>query len=207
MAKKLQATIEAVIFDLGRVLVAIDNTLLVEQLFKGLDTGDLQELARQTMSNPAMVEFNSGRITPEQFYDKMRTTYHWDLSFDRFRQLWCRIFYPLDGMEELVTQLRGKVKLGLLSDTDPLHWNHIITTWPWITVFENPTLSYQVGVMKPNPTIYRTAAANVDTPPENCLYIDDLEDNVRGARAVGMTALRFENVTQIKQVLKDFKLV
>lgn len=207
MTKKLPANIKAAIFDLGRVLVAIDNTLLVEQLFKGLDTNDLQELGRKTMSDPAMVEFNSGRITPEAFFQKMRQTYHWDLNFDEFRQLWCRIFYPMDGMEELVMQLRGKVKLGLLSDTDPLHWNYIITTWPWITIFENPTLSYQVGVMKPNPAIYRTAAANVDTLPENCLYIDDLADNVEGARAVGMTAIRFENITQIKNRFRDLQLL
>lgn len=197
-------TIEAVIFDLGRVLVAIDNTLLVEQLFKGLDTTDLQELGRKTMSDPAMVEFNSGRMTVETFYEKMSATYHWDLDFDSFCRLWCRIFYPMNGMEEFVTQLRDRVKLGLLSDTDPLHWNHIITTWPWIADFENPTLSYQVGVMKPSAEIYLAAADNVNTPPEKCLYIDDLDINVDGARAVGMTAVRFESVKQMEKVLKEF---
>ena len=37
--------------------------------------------------------------------------------------------------------------------------------------------------MKPNPAIYLAAARNVNTPPDRCLYIDDLEDNVLGARA------------------------
>ncbi len=202
-----QPFIQAVIFDLGRVLVAIDNTLLVEQLFKGLDTDDPQELGRKTMSDPAMVEFNSGWITAETFYDKMRAAYQWDINFEEFRPLWCRIFVTMDGMEELVMRLRRNVKLGLLSDTDPLHWNHIITTWPWIGEIENPTLSYQIGVMKPNPQIYLAAADNVNTPPEKCLYIDDLEDNVEGARAVGMSALRFEDISQIKNVFENFKLL
>ena len=200
-------TIEAVIFDLGRVLVAIDNTLLVKQLFKGLATDDLQELGRRTMSDPAMIEFNSGWITAEAFYEKMRRTWHWELDFEAFRTLWCRIFVPMDGMEELVIQLTGKVKVGLLSDTDPLHWNHIITAWPWIGEIESPSLSYQIGIVKPNPEIYLTAADNVNTPPEKCLYIDDLDMNIEGARAVGMTAMRFENVTQIKNVLKNYKLL
>ncbi|MBC8392716.1 MAG: HAD family phosphatase [Deltaproteobacteria bacterium] len=199
--------IEAVIFDLGRVLVDIDNTLLVEQLFKGLDTDDLQELGRRTMSDPAMVAFNSGKIGPEAFYEKMRQTYHWDLTFDAFRTLWCRIFVTMDGVEALVAQLHKRVNVGLLSDTDPLHWNHIIATWPWIGEIKNPTLSYQVGVMKPNPEIYLTAADNVNTPPQKCLYIDDLEMNVKGARAVGMTAIRFENAEQLKIALEHYKLL
>ncbi|MBL7214045.1 MAG: HAD family phosphatase [Phycisphaerae bacterium] len=201
------SNIEAIIFDLGRVLVAIDNTLLVEQLFKKLSTDDPQQVGRHTMSDPAILEFSSGRITAEAFYQKMRAAYQWDISFDTFRWLWCRIFYPMDDMENLVMQLRGHVKLGLLSDTDPLHWNHIITTWPWLGMFEKSTLSYQVGVMKPNPKIYLTAAKNVDTSPEKCLYIDDLENNVEGARTVGMTAVQFEDITQIKNVLKDFRLL
>jgi putative hydrolase of the HAD superfamily len=202
-----KTTIEAVIFDLGRVLVAIDDTLLVERLFKGLDAGDTQQLARRTMSAPAMVEFNTGRIDAQAFYERMRHAYQWDFDFNTFCELWCRIFYPMEGMQDLVMQLRGTVKLGLLSDTDPVHWNHIITTWPWISVFEKPTLSYQVGVMKPEPPIYLVAADNINTPPEKCLYIDDLEDNVIAARAVGMSAVRFENVAQLKNVFKREKIL
>jgi glucose-1-phosphatase len=202
-----KTTIEAIIFDLGRVLVAIDDTLLVERLFKGLDTGDIQELARRTMSDPAMVEFNTGRIDPETFYDRMKQTYHWDIDFDTFKQLWCRIFYPMEGMEQLVTQLRGRSRLGLLSDTDPLHWNHIITTWPWIQVFEKPTLSYQLGVMKPNPSIYKTASINVNTPPQKCLYIDDLQDNVNGALEAGMQAVLFENISKLKNILNHYRVL
>lgn len=199
--------IEAVIFDLGRVLVAIDDTLLAERLFHGLDTKDSRQLARQTMSDPVMIEFNTGRISPEKFYEKMRQTYHWDFDVDTFGSLWCSIFYPMEGMEHLVKQLRGRVKLGLLSDTDPLHWNYIIRTWPWLEIFEKPALSYQLGVMKPDPAIYLAAAENVDAPPENCLYIDDLEENVKGACAVGMSAVRFENIPQLKKFFKHFKIV
>jgi hypothetical protein len=59
--------IEAVIFDLGRVLVAIDNRLLVERLFKGMDPADSQQVARRTMADPAMVAFNSGQIARRNF--------------------------------------------------------------------------------------------------------------------------------------------
>lgn len=201
-------TIDAIIFDLGRVLVAIDNRLLTEGLFKGLDPADAQDVARQTMADPAMVAFNSGRIGPEEFYAKMRRTYRLSIPFEEFCNLWCGIFYPMDGMEELVRSLDGKMKLGLLSDTDPLHWNFVRGAYPWIDrLFKKPTLSYKLGVMKPAPAIYLQAARNVGAEPQNCLYIDDLEDNVLGARAVGMTAVRFESVPLLQKILADDQLL
>jgi FMN phosphatase YigB (HAD superfamily) len=159
------------------------------------------------MADPAMVAFNSGQIGPEEFFERMRKTCRLQIDYDAFCRLWCGIFYPMEGMEELVTGLDRRVTVGLLSDTDPLHWNFIIRRWPWIGTLQRPTLSYQIGVMKPSPAIYLAAARRVKTPPQNCLYIDDLEDNVQGARVVGMTAVRFENVPQLKMILNELKLL
>lgn len=202
-----QSDIRAVIFDLGRVLVNIDNTLLVEKLFKGFNAENLQELGRQTMRDPAMVEFNCGRIPPEEFHRRMRERYQLNLEFDTFKKLWCEIFYPMDGMEELVGQVSEKVTVGLLSDTDPIHWNFIRTRWPWIGGVEIPTLSYEVGSMKPEAAIYLAAAENVNTPVQHCLFIDDLQTNVEGARAAGMQGIRFEGIQKLKHDLTRYRLL
>jgi putative hydrolase of the HAD superfamily len=199
--------IEAIIFDMGRVLVAIDDTYLVQHLFKGLSTDDLQQLGQKTMSDPAMVEFNSGRMASEVFHRRMCGTYDLDLDLDTFCTTWCGIFHTMEGIEQLVGQLKQRFAIGLLSDTDPIHWNFIKTTWPWIGAIQNPTLSYQVGIMKPAPKIYQTAAANVNTPPKNCLYIDDLQANVDAARDLGMTGIRFENPTQLAHSLNILNLI
>jgi len=201
-------TIEAIIFDMGRVLVAIDNGLLVNRLFTGLSETDVQEIARRTMADAAMVDFNSGRIGPEAFFERMRQRYGLAVDYDQFRQLWCDIFYTMEGMEELVAQLAGRYRLGLLSDTDPLHWACIRRRWPWIErTFESFTLSYQAGVMKPDPAIYRAAAQSVQTTPERCLYVDDLEDNVQGAVRAGMQGVRFEGVEPLRQHLAGLGLL
>jgi FMN phosphatase YigB (HAD superfamily) len=196
-------TIQAIIFDMGRVLVDIDNALLVEKLFTGLNASDPQELGRKTMADPAMVAFNTGQMDPEAFHARMCDTYQLELDFETFKRLWCEIFFTMDGMEKLVGRISNKTRVGLLSDTDPIHWTYIRTTWPWIDAIKKPTLSYQVGVMKPNPAIYRAAAEHVNTDPQHCLFIDDLEANVEGARAAGMQAIRFESVARLKQQLRN----
>lgn len=189
--------IQAVIFDLGRVLVNIDNQLLVEKLFKGLEAADPQELGRKTMAHPAMVEFNTSRMDPQIFHRRMCECYRLDMDFEAFTSLWCAIFFTMKGMRELLEKIPPRITIGLLSDTDPVHWNFIRRCWPWIDAIKKPTLSFEVGAMKPNPAIYLAAAANVGTPPQRCLFIDDLEANVQGARAVGMHAIRFETVKSL----------
>jgi putative hydrolase of the HAD superfamily len=151
-----------------------------------------------------MAEFNTGRIGVAEFHRRMCARYELSMDLDTFKRLWCEIFYTMEGMEELVGQIKQTIIIGLLSDTDPIHWNHIRTTWPWIAAIANPTVSYEIGVMKPNPEIYRAAAANVRTPTEHCLFVDDLQDNVNGARAVGMSSVRFESVSLLREQLRCF---
>ena len=55
-------------------------------------------------------------------------------------------------------------------------------------------MSGDVGLRKPDAAIYRLVAERLDAPPEVCVFVDDIEVNVEGARAVGMTALHHRDV-------------
>ena len=125
------------------------------------------------------------------------------IGFEEFKTLWCGVFSPIAGMEEIIRQLNGAYRLGLLSDTDPLHWGYLHSAYPVLSLFERPTLSFEVGVTKPDPAIFLAAAKNVDTPVERCLYIDDLAANVRGAVAVGMTGIAFGGAGALRDELVE----
>ena len=202
-----QHEIRAIIFDMGRVLVNMDSVPLKEKLYQNLKANEIQKPERLFLHNPIMIAFNRGQISPEEFHQQNCSNYRLDMDFETFKNLWCDIFWTMDSMEELVGRISKKMTVGLLSDTDPLHWNFIRTTWPWIGQIKNPTLSYEIGVMKPNPEIYLAAAENVDTPPEHCVFIDDLKANVDGANAVGIKGIRFENPTHLSRVFKDLCLL
>lgn len=59
--------------------------------------------------------------------------------------------------------------------------------------FDAVVVSGQVGARKPDPEIYLHAAREVDLAPQRCVFVDDLEQNVRGAHAVGMEAFVHRN--------------
>ncbi|MEN8127271.1 MAG: HAD family phosphatase [Planctomycetota bacterium] len=203
-SQTLKPSVRAVIFDLGRVLVNMDSGPLKEKLFQNFKADDIEKPERQFLKNPIMVSLNCGRLSPVDFHRQVCDACRLDMNLQTFKALWCDIFWTMDGMEELVGEVCKKVPVGLLSDTDPVHWEYIRTRWPWIGSIANPTLSYEVGVMKPSPAIYLAAAGHVQTPPEQCLFIDDLQANVDGARAVGMQGIRFESVEHLKQEIKKY---
>jgi len=199
--------IEAVIFDLGRVLVQVDVLTLARQVLAGRPHADPSLLIERVMTDPIMAAYNTGRITSVQFHAALCERLGLEVDFDAFRRMWCGIFGPMAGMAELVAELRGRVRLGLLSDTDPLHWGFLRENYPFLAWFERPTLSFQVGAMKPDPRIYRTAIGNVGTACDRCLYVDDLPANVEGARAVGMRGILFEGPAALRRTLAEHGLV
>jgi len=199
----MRQPIEAVIFDLGRVLIHIDPDPLRKKLNTSGD-GDLIEKVRE---NALIPQLNAGRITPEQFHRQLCEQFNFHWSFQTFTEAWCSIFLPNPEMEALVRNLHGRVPLGLLSDTDPQHWTYIQRHYPIVKIFENPVLSFRLGVCKPDPAMYRAAAESVGKAPSQCFYTDDLPENVEGARKAGMTAVVFENADQIRRELSDLGLL
>lgn len=71
-----------------------------------------------------------------------------------------------------------------------------------LALFDEVIVSAEVGMIKPEPAIYRYAAEKLGVEPTECAYIDDLPPYVEGAKAVGMQALRYEDVPQVKRELE-----
>lgn len=192
--------IKGIIFDLGRVLVNVDINRGYFRYLRASSKTD-QSLS-QMMRDDLMAAYNTGRLTPEQFYVRLCQRFNIVDEFERFKVLWCSVFSEMPGMFELVSALKRNFRLGMLSDTDPLHWAHICQHFPIVRFFEKPTLSFQTGVLKPDPKAFLAAAKSLDLPPTDCLYIDDLADNVAGAKKVGMDAVQFVSVSDLKKQLQ-----
>jgi putative hydrolase of the HAD superfamily len=190
--------IDAVIFDLGRVIVDIDLSRLLSTILGENPSGDIEQIIIAGLSDKTMHMFNIGRITADQFHRQLTAKFGFDVPYPRFVKLWCSIFSPMPHMDELIRSLSGRVRLGLLSDTDVLHWNYLRESYPVLGLFEKPTLSFEVGTVKPDPAIFLRAAKNVDTAPEKCLYIDDLKRNVDGAIALGFDGVVFQSAEQLR---------
>jgi putative hydrolase of the HAD superfamily len=144
-----------------------------------------------------------GKITPEQLHEKLSDRFGLHLNYDEFVNVWCGGFSPNHGMAQLIAELSGQVKLGLLSDADALHWGFIRENYPEMKYFKKPTISFEVGITKPAKEIYVKAAENTGAAIENCIFFDDLAANVKGAIDAGMQAVVFENPQQVRRELAE----
>jgi HAD superfamily hydrolase (TIGR01509 family) len=71
----------------------------------------------------------------------------------------------------------------------------------WIHRFDVLVWSYQVHMVKPDPSIYRYTLKKLGIRPEETLFLDDKPVNVEAARAVGMKALKFSTVERLREDL------
>jgi putative hydrolase of the HAD superfamily len=85
------------------------------------------------------------------------------------------------------------LKVGVLSDTDPIHGQHIASHPILEKTVESWTFSYTAQTVKPTEEIYLAALASMETPPESTLFIDDRIKNVRGAQSVGIHGILYED--------------
>lgn len=191
--------IRALIFDLGRVLVGIDTSM---GLYRYLSP-TLQDL----VADATYVDYCRGQVSVERFFQYVNTKIAQPLSRPDFEHLWCEAFVPMPGMQPLFEDLSDRYRIGLLSDTDPVHWRFLLDAFPFLQKIQKPTLSFEVGQLKPHPDCYRRAAQDVACQPGECLFIDDLQRNVIGAKQAGMQAIHFKGVENLRVKLLSLGLI
>jgi putative hydrolase of the HAD superfamily len=102
-------------------------------------------------------------------------------------------FSRVQPMVDVVRRVRRSgVRTGLLSNSWGLDYDRA----DWDELFDAVVISGEVGMRKPEPEIYLHAAAALDVDPAECVFVDDLGPNVKGAVAVGMVGIRHESAEQ-----------
>jgi putative hydrolase of the HAD superfamily len=199
--------INTIIFDLGRVLVDIrtDGEKFVALM---REAGISAAASFENFWYRREVRHHmTGVIDSKEFYRQAVENFSLSHDYDAFVEAWCDLFHPVPEMEALFGEVAARYRVGLLSDTDPLHWARLRGMLPWLEKIATPTLSYDVGYLKPHPKMFAEAAANCGRAKEECLLIDDRIENVDGARYCGMPALQFTSAEKLRRDLAGFQLL
>jgi putative hydrolase of the HAD superfamily len=115
----------------------------------------------------------------------------------RFRETYFEALHPNEPMIELMRELQASgLRMAMLTNNvrewEPL-WRSML---PVDEIFETVVDSGFVGARKPEPRIYEMTLERLGLPAAACLFIDDLEPNIEGARALGMKAVHFRDNEQ-----------
>ena len=195
--------IEAVVFDYGNVIARFDVQLYFRAIapYSSLSPHDLVEAMRGSSS--IFTRYESGGMTSEEFFRSLSQNCSLSISREGFVRAYNGIFEPIETTRNLIRQLHGRYRLGLLSNTSEWHFQHEISHNPIFPLFEAVTVSHEVKARKPDEAIYRDVLSKLALPPAACVYIDDIAEFAHAATNLGMHGIHYTTHARLLESLRD----
>ncbi len=183
------ADIDAIVFDLGNVVVEIDFERVVAHwaASAGRDTEEIR--ARFSHDGPYQRHERDEIGTPE-YFASLRSVLGIDLTDAQFLEGWSQVFVrEIDPVVALLPRLAERLPLYVFSNTNRAHHEEFARRFATaLRPFRKVFVSHELGRRKPERAAFEAIAREIGTPIQRILFLDDLEENVLGARMAGMHA-------------------
>lgn len=197
--------IKNIIFDFGGVLVDYNSHRIFDRYFG--DESKAEWFRNNVILNDLVKHLDIGEDFDECI-KKAQETYP---DYSEAISLYDSCYYEMDGgevsgMYELLSTLstNGYEIYGLTN------WSYkvykIIKEHPIFSLLKGYVISSEVHMLKPDSNIYIHLTDKFSINPEECLFIDDKIDNVKGAETVGMSGVRFISSQQLKEDLRNLSI-
>ncbi len=196
-----------VIFDFGNVVAFFDYGKFCDRLGSRLGVAGpaiLEQLrAHGFTRNHARLE--AGDITPVAFAEAITAPLGLSLPFEEFVRDWEDIFWLNEPISRLIGLLKSRgYTLILGSNTNAMHATHFRRKFAaTLDQFDALVFSHEVGCLKPDARFYAACARAAGVSAASCVFVDDLADNVEGARKAGLRGLQYADLTGLIEGLQD----
>jgi HAD superfamily hydrolase (TIGR01509 family) len=188
-----------IVLDVGNVLVGLDFSRSQRRLEALIPEPEVFVRMRRWLGE-VDGRYALGLITTEEFLDEAQQEFGVDRR--QFIDMWNDIFVERAYMLPFMQELRAQgYTLAICSNTNELHMDYLQGISPCFAEAHHRLLSYQVHALKPDPAIYRAVEAATGQPATEHLFLDDLRENIAGARAAGWDAIWFGTPEQAQEEL------
>ncbi len=191
-----------VIFDLGKVLLDFDFQRFGKRMSE-LTALDADFLGNAITAGDLAVQYESGRLSDDDFHRQVCRRIGRQVPWNEFVDAWNSIFCPTPILaEEILGSLARTMDLWIISNTNRIHFDFICRRYSFLRHFKGFVLSHEVGLLKPDPAIFRYALGKAGFEANEALFVDDLPANVEAAGCLGMDAIQFVDCRQFGQELR-----
>lgn len=192
--------IRNIVFDMGQVIIRFDPQLFLDRF--SINATERELLRNEIFNSVEWVMTDHGILDATGAAEniKKRLPEHLHSIADN---LICHWFEPLLIVEEIEPFIRELKENGytiwLLSNAgtnQPVYWEKV----PFHGLFNGTMISAEIGMMKPDPRIYRCFTERFELNPDECLFIDDNPSNVEAAVCCGWKGIIFHgNVSELRE--------
>ena len=211
----MSSKIKNIIFDLGGVILDIDEKVVFNELEKlGIN---ISQLSHSEELKQILSKFDTGIYTAPTFRKKLKELFHLDKMTDqKFDELWNAMLFdiPQERMDA-IEQVKKHYKIFLMSNTNEIHYDLYVRDLQlrfgykeFDDLFDKTYMSFAEHLEKPDPRFFELIIDHEQLKPEDTLFIDDTPKNTEAARKLGIhtyTIRRDELVRNLfsNGVLKD----
>lgn len=196
--------IKNIIFDLGGVILNIDYNKTIES-FKSLGIPGFELLFTQAKQEHLFDKYETGEIHSNDFLSGLKAKMPSTVSKEDIQEAWNDMLLDLPAERlDLLNKLKSKYRTALLSNTNEIHLqafheiikreNQIDSLTPF---FQSVYYSCQMGLRKPDPSIFLHVCNQEQFEPSETLFIDDSLQHVEGAKKAGLKAVHLDGMTII----------
>ena len=199
--------IKYIICDVGGILFQGANTLAADIAHDIL--GEMtNEGEKEYISYRPLLQ--TGRKTTKEFFTYLIKKYSLKKSVDEIYTQWLSVYKANAVLNpeivELIQKLKTHYKVIGFSNTIDLHGNYNKKVGNY-SILDKIFLTYEMGFLKPDSEAYEFILNSLNTKPEECIFIDDREENTAAAESLGIKSIKFDNNKQLKESLKKLGVV
>ena len=203
----ISTKIEAIIFDYGGVLINIDYQATIDE-FKSLGIYDFDAMYSQADQSNLFNQIETGQITPDKFVNQLLRLLPEGIKFEQVVSAWNAIIkdVPIKSIK-LLTDLKAKgYKIYLLSNTNSLHIEVANNEWNKVSELKIEELmdavyySHEVGLRKPDQSIFEFVCAKHKLDVSKTLFIDDSIQHIEGAKKIGLQTYHLQKDEDVQDL-------
>lgn len=194
--------IKTIVFDIGNVLTDFRWNAYFREF--GYDEDTLHRIGLATVKSPVWNEYDKGLMTEEEILNAfiqndpeleavLRQSLH------NIRGLVAPVTYAIPWIQDLKSKGYQVLVLSNFSHKAAVECKDALTFLPYT---DGGILSYKDHVIKPDPAIYQLLIDRYSLCPEECVFLDDLPQNLLTASQLGMHTILFHNYEQAVEDLK-----
>jgi glucose-1-phosphatase len=189
-----------ILFDMGNVLVHID----FGAFWKNLGFLRPEEIIPYTDDYKLLtLNYESGKIPTETYLKSLQAALNNRFTTEKIEEAFASIIQqPVEGMAEIVRRISVRYQLGLVSNTNEIHYKYASENIGFLRDITHHYLSYQIRAMKPTRLFFDTIVKDLKAYPSKMLIIDDLQDIIKEAKMAGLQGIRFEDAAKLEVNLK-----
>lgn len=193
-----------VVFDVGNVLIRWDPRLLYRQFFA--ERAKMDWFMQNVCTAAWNLEQDRGRPWAEAVAELVARHPEWEREIKAYDERWHEtVPGAIEDSVSVLEELKGKGEpVYAITNFSHEKWAECLIRFPFLQSFDGVVVSAHERLLKPDPAIYRVLLERYGLQAEDCIFVDDSEKNVKGARSVGMQGLHFVEPIDLRGELRGF---